>query len=230
MSNNKFIDKVIDDIITEASKQYVDEMFDEIENTVKNENIVFSKEHQKNVDYILKGKYKKDDIKIKRPLKFNKKMFFVAVIVMIFTAGSVLSVSGVKVKLLNFMLDIKNQYTEFKYTETEPNGIENKYKAVLHYIPNGYVIDDVSYTNNNYDITYKNADKYFSVSKGTIAEIEQIDTEKAITQYTDINENRAFVSKKANITIISWINGEIEYSVDGNINYDELINIAKNIN
>lgn len=101
---------------------------------------------------------------------------------------------------------------------------------MLHYIPYGYAIDDVSYTNNNYDITYKNADKYFSVSKGTIAEIEQIDTEKAITQYIDINENRAFVSKKANITIISWINGEIEYSVDGNINYDELINIAKNIN
>lgn len=111
MSNNKFIDKIIDDIIIEASKQYVDEMFDEIEKTVKDENIVFSKEHQKNVDDILKGKYKKDDIKIKRPLKFNKKMFFVAVIVMIFTAGSVLSVSGVKIKLLNFMLDIKNQYT-----------------------------------------------------------------------------------------------------------------------
>lgn len=233
MSNNKFIDKVIDDIITEASRQYVDEMFDEIEKTVKDENIVFSKEHQKNVDYILKGKYKKDDIKIKRPLKFNKKMFFVAVVVMTIVLGSVIGVDAVKVKIINFILEIEDKGTDFKFfsQNSSYNDIATSRSNTikLHYIPKDFKLVDSNYSDNEYSVEYRNNENYFLVSKSNIPDMHSIDTENAQTRYVEVNGKKAFLSTKDGLAIIFWTDENFLYNIYGNISEECIINIAKNM-
>ena len=77
--------------------------------------------------------------------------------------------------------------------------------------------------------SYKNNNKYFSITKSNIVNNVQIDTEDANTKYIYINNNKAFVSVKNDKIIILWSSSGFLYTIDGNTDYNTLINIAKNI-
>lgn len=156
-------------------------------------------------------------------------MILVSIITMIIIASTTLGVNAVKLRILNYFINIQNQYTEFKYTESDNTKSNNPFKVTLHYIPDNYIIYDINTTNKNYNITYKNNNKYFSITKTNIVDNVQIDTEDANTKYIYINNNKAFVSIKNDKIIILWSSLGFLYTIDGNTDYNTLINIAKNI-
>lgn len=235
MADDKFMNKVIDNIIDETAQKYLNEMFDKIEESIKDKKIVFSKEHQKAIEDIFKGKYinKNKDIKIKRPFKFNKRMFLVAVIIMTIVLGSVIGVDAVRVKIMNFILEIEDNGTDFRFSSQDSSyndiGINRKNAIKLHYIPEGFKLVKSNYSDNECSIEYKNDESYFLVSKSSIPDMHSIDTENAKTKYVDINGKKAFLSKKDSVIIIFWTDENFLYNIYGNISEECIMNIAKNI-
>ena len=231
MESKKIINDTIEYILDEAINKYIDEEFDKIEDEVKNVNFNFSAQHISAIEQIINGSYKDSEykIKVRRPLRYSKRMILVSIITMIIIASTTLGVNAVKLRILNYFINIQNQYTEFKYTESDNTKSNNPFNVTLHYIPDNYIIYDINTTNKNYNITYKNNNKYFSITKTNIVDNVQIDTEDANTKYIYINNNKAFVSIKNDKIIILWSSLGFLYTIDGNTDYNTLINIAKNI-
>lgn len=224
-TNKTSLKKAIDSIIDIAASETTDKLFDEIETSISDENISFSDEHIKAMNKILaqntleKNKYK----------RINKHILLIAIIVMTLVVLSVFTVGAVRIKLLNFAIDIQENATDFKFSETESIISNDKYKVILHYIPDNFKSEKVDSTDSDYNILYKNENKYFVASKSVIPDIHSVDTENAETEYRDINGNKAFLSSKSNSKTLFWINNDIMYSIDGNIDEKTLINIAKNM-
>ena len=74
-------------------------------------------------------------------------MILVSIITMIIIASTTLGVNAVKLRILNYFINIQNQYTEFKYTESDNTKSNNPFKVTLHYIPDNYIIYDINTTN-----------------------------------------------------------------------------------
>ena len=231
MESKTIINNTIEYILDESINKYTDEIFDKVEEEIKNVNFEFSPQHINTIEKIINGSYKDSEykIKVRRPLRYSQRMILVSIITMIIIASTTLGVNAVKLKILNYFLNIQNQYTEFKFKETDNIKSNSPYKVILHYIPDNYAVYDINGNDKNYTITYKNDNNYFSVTKSNIADNVQIDTEDANTKYIYINNNKAFVSMKNNRIIILWTSSNFLYTIDGNTDYNTLINIAKNI-
>lgn len=232
--DKKIFNNTIDTLISSAALDVTDEIFDEIDEGINNDEIVFSDKHIKEINKVLSSE-RHDAEKIKYH-KINKRILLVAIIVMIITLVSAFSVGAGRLKFLSYFININKADTEFRsddkiYDEEYSLGKvnENKYKVTLNYIPNNFELDYEDSTNSNYTASYKNNNKYFTVMKSIVPDTWGIDTENAKTKYIDINGNKAFFSSKPEVKILTWISDNILYQVAGNINEETLITISKNL-
>ena len=190
--DKKVFDNTIDALIDSVASDAVNEMFDEIDASINDDEIVFSDKHIKKINKILSlEKHTAEKIKYH---KINKRILLVAVIVMVISLSAAISVGADRLKFLNYFMNINKTDTEFRS-------------------------DDKIY-----DEEY-----YFSIAKSIIPESWSVDTENAKTKYVDINGNKAFLSIKHNVIALCWINNDSLYMIDGNIDEETLITIAKNL-
>lgn len=232
--DKKVFDSTIDALIGSASLDATDEMFDEIDASFSDDEILFSNSHINEINKILSSE-KQTAEKIKYH-KINKRILFVAVIVMVISLSAALSVGADRLKFLNYFMNINKTDTEFRsddkiYDEeySSYNESENQYEIILNYIPDNFELADVTNVRELYSVRYTNGDKYFDVDKGIVPDSYGVDTENAQTKYIDINGNKAFFSSKSEVKILTWISNNILYQVDGNIDEETLITIAKNL-
>lgn len=232
--DKKIFNNTIDTLISSAALDVTDEIFDEIDEGINNDEIVFSDKHIKEINKVLSSE-RHDAEKIKYH-KINKRILLVAIIVMIITLVSAFSVGAGRLKFLSYFMNINKADTEFRsddkiYDEeySSYNESENQYKITLNYIPDNFELSDATDVRELYSVRYTNGDKYFDVDKGIVPDSYGIDTENAKTKYIDINGNKAFFSSKSEVKILTWISNNILYQVDGNIDEETLITIAKNL-
>ncbi len=237
--DKKVFDNTIDALIDSVASDAVNEMFDEIDASINDDEIVFSDKHIKKINKILSlEKHTAEKIKYH---KINKRILLVAVIVMVISLSAAISVGADRLKFLNYFMNINKTDTEFRsddkiYDEeyylgnvSDNNKKEIKYEVIVDYIPDNFEVDSIEYTDSNYVITYKYKEYYFSIAKSIIPESWSVDTENAKTKYVDINGNKAFLSIKHNVIALCWINNDSLYMIDGNIDEETLITIAKNL-
>lgn len=158
-------------------------------------------------------------------------------------AAAVVLVGGVsveawRVKVINFVLDTTDKYTEIKFAEEKPAGENVTSYSVgditIGYIPEGY---HVSYESSNpkgdvvLEFTNEEARDiiFFERVKATTTLTYRIDTEDA--EITEFDENGYHVIKsvKDRVQILTWYNSEYIYTVTCEAGEDELIQVAKNI-
>lgn len=232
--DQKIFDNTIDTLINSAASDVINEMFDEIDTSINDNEITFSDKHIKEINKILASeKHNMGKIKYHR---INKRILLVAIIAMVIILVTALSVGADRLKFLNYFMNINKTDTEFrkddKIYEEEYltyDESENQFEITLNYIPNNFELSDVTNVRELYSVRYTNGDKYFDVDKGIVPDSYGVDTENAKTKYVDINGNKAFLSSKPEVKILTWISNNILYQVDGNIDEETLITIAKNL-
>lgn len=237
--DQKIFDNTINALINSAASDVINEMFDEIDTSINDDKIVFSDKHIKEINKVLSSeRHAAEKFKYH---KINKRILLVAIIVMTIILVTAFSVGADRLKFLNYFMNIGKHETEFRsddiifneeyYLRNVPddNKKEIKYEVIVDYIPNNFEVDNIEYTDSNYVITYKYQDYYFSIAKSIIPESWGVDTENAKTKYVNINGNKAFLSIKPNIIALCWINNNSLYMIDGNIDEETLITIAKNL-
>lgn len=232
--DQKIFDNTIDTLINSAASDVINEMFDEIDTSINDNEILFSDKHTKEINKILASeKHNTEKIKYHR---INKRILLVAIITMVIILVTALSVGADRLKFLNYFMNINKTDTEFRkddkiYEEeySTYDESENQYEITLNYIPDNFELSDVTNLKELYSVRYTNGDKYFDVDKGIVPDSYGVDTENAKTKYVDINGNKAFLSSKPEVKILTWISNNILYQVDGNIDEETLITIAKNL-
>lgn len=237
--DKKIFDSAIDALIKAATIDAANEMFDEIDTSISDDEITFSDNHTNKMNEILSSiKYEPQKNKNH---KINKRILLVAIITMVIVLVTAFSVTGNRLKFLNYFMNISNRETEFrsddmiyeeKYSAGENADSTNddiKYKVIAGYIPENFQESTVEYTDSNYVITYEYEDYYFSIAKSLVPDYHGVDTENAEVSYIDINGNKAFLSSKPEVKILFWTENDILYQLDGNIDKETLIKIAENV-
>ncbi|MDO4300606.1 MAG: DUF4367 domain-containing protein [Clostridia bacterium] len=237
--DQKIFHNTIDTLIDSAAIDAANEIFDEIEASINDEEIIFSDNHINAINKILSAE--KHNSQKTKYHKINKRILLVAVIAMMITLVAAISVGAGRLKFLNYFMNINERSTEFRsddeiyeeeyYIGEPPNDTNTiiKYEAIVNYIPDKFQEDIIEYTDANYVITYRYQDYYFSIAKSIVPDSLDVDTENAKTKYIDINGNKAFLSSKPEVKILFWIENDTLYQLDGNIEDDTLIKIAENV-
>ena len=172
--------------------------------------------------------------KLDRKSKLNRfnlyaKRVCVSFIVVVFVAGvSVMSVDAWRVKLFNMLTNRSETNTEIRFQ----NDNENKFisdEITLNYLPTGFQLLENNCANDIIYLSFINGDKVFDVVCSPIQSALQSDPEEADSKSIKINNSDAVLTNKNGIVSIVWNDSTYSYSVAGNLNEDELVNIATNV-
>ncbi len=106
MSNDigNIYDETIDVIIKFAGTRAADRIFDEIEASMSDDDILFSEKHIKAINEILIDE--KNKIKKRKHNNINKRILLTAIIVIITFLISVLTVSAFREKIIDFFMEV----------------------------------------------------------------------------------------------------------------------------
>ena len=224
---SKAFDAAMDALIAQACAEMENEIFDKYEEKLKDQEISFSKEHNTFMKTLLDAERSK--IQKSKHKKIRKHILIAAIIVLTILLALALTVGAFREKIIDFTLDIANKNSEIQFEKEEEIFFE-KTNMNINYIPEEFE-EEKRYTSDGYVYAkYSYGNLWFTVEKEIVPDNMTIDTENAEITEIKINGSKAVISSKENLTIIVWSKGDYAYTVTGNIEKEELIDISKNIN
>ncbi|MDD4096961.1 MAG: DUF4367 domain-containing protein [Oscillospiraceae bacterium] len=147
---------------------------------------------------------------------------------------AVATVHSVRVKVMEIIFNIEDEYTEVSLREQEeagfdvPGGWQGEYFP--RFIPPGYSIDQLSCLSPLNSIMYTSADGDRIIFDECGSDVgANIDTEDAAITYVLINGNPGLIAKKANKTIISWADGDEFFILTCDFTGDIPLQIANSV-
>lgn len=219
-------DETIDVIIKFAGTRAADRIFDEIDASMSDDDILFSDKHIEAINGILIAE--KNKIKKRKHNNINKRILLTAIIVIITFLISVLTVSAFREKIINFFMEVTYLGTVFHY-ESEIEEQTYEFAINIKYIPEGFE-QSQEYTNSNERFArYIKGEQYFDVSKQIVPYTYAINTEDANIKNIDVNDINVFYSNSDKLKTMTWVKNGYLYTVSGNIDEGTLIDIVKNV-
>lgn len=162
----------------------------------------------------------------------------IALLIMLVILGAtVVSVQAVRVKVLNFLMDIQQEYTSFQLkdssgiSEGENPIVDWRQAYVPTYIPEGYEVSATSQNDNYKKIEFKN-------SQGTLINYMElsldhqptVDTENAsVFETITINGHEGALVVKNSLVTIIWAMEDRMFMIRGEIEKDMVIKIAEGV-
>jgi hypothetical protein len=225
MSNNKTLDKILDDIIEKAAITAAENLG---KNMPEPEKVEFSKEHEEKMRKIFKKERNK--LFFKKISKYSKRVaiFFLALAVV--SGVTIFSVEAWRIKVMNFIIEMNQTHSEIKFSEEITKG--NSYKSneiTLGYIPEGFELERRDVSAGGIDLIFTGKENYFVFSMDDINSKMGIDTENASVKKMTVNGREAFYSSNDNVNILVWHDEESSYTLSGKIEEKEIFRIAENI-
>lgn len=180
----------------------------------------FSKKHNKAIKDIINGKEEKRRYSLsKRTIK-------------------VLAIAAVLLAFITtvFAVPASREYIVQKFFNHSSYSVKDIDKIItvdmleINYVPEGFVITDEYKSKYVCSVTYSNEQEHFSVDKHAINTYVNFDTEKYDCKNISINGiNGVFYETESSEKGIIFNNTDYIFIVSGNIDENELINIAQNL-
>lgn len=180
----------------------------------------FSRKHNKAIKDIISGKKEKNNHNLsKRTIKI---LLIAAVLLAFITTVFAVPVSREYI--------VQKFFNHSSYNVKDIDKISNVELMEINYIPNGFVITDEYKSKYVYSVTYSNEREHFSVDKHAINTYVNFDTEKYDCENISINgiDGLFYVTETLQKGII-FNDANYIFVVSGNIDKNELINIAQNV-
>jgi len=225
LNNRDFLEKTVDELISGAAATAGEEIIDELPKPQKRE---FSDEHEKKMNMLFK-KYERKMFFEKLP-KYSGRVAVVLLAFVLVSGISVFSVDAWRIKFMNYVLSVTETHTEIRYNA--PDDVGDSYvtdEITLGYIPEGFELESRIDGKRNLYLNFIKDSKNFTITVVPASGIFAVDTENADIDILEINGCEAFLSKKENTVIITWCNDEKIYSITSNLDKEEVIKIAQNI-
>lgn len=159
----------------------------------------------------------------------------VAMVIMLLVLGSVvMTVEAVRVRVLNFIMNVEPEYTSFELKGNDKSGsaIVDWHKAyVPTFIPAGYEVSGVSTGQFEKSIEFKNKQglliTYMELSESSKP---QLDTENASTIKTiNINGYEGKLIVKDSLVTVIWPMNDHMYIIRGQIKEETAVKIAEGV-
>lgn len=163
--------------------------------------------------------------------KCNRHGFSKKTIKMLIIAAVLLGIATTAFAIPTCKDTVIKKYANHSEYEVADVTKDKKVKSLtVEYIPSGYKKAEEEQSDYFYLVIYKNGDKHFCVEKEALSTSIGFDTEEYDSEKITINGMDAvyFRSDDVNNGLI-FNNGEYIFVVNGNIDKDELINIAENV-
>jgi len=225
MNSNVTTDKDFDDLLYYAVPLAAKELMDEMELPEKEPE--FSKEHDAKMQKLFRRERNK--LLINKISVYSKRVAIVLFITLVVAGLSLLSVEAWRIKVLNFVMEIKQTHSEINLSEEKTGDTYNSDQVSFEYIPKGFKLENSDLKENRIYLLFKNDDQFFEFIMIRADGQMGIDTEQAQVKKININGNEAIYSTNNNINVLLWHDSNYVYSLEGNIIENELVNIAKNI-
>lgn len=172
----------------------------------------------------------------RRILKISNRSAIAMLIVIVLLLTTVASVQALRVRVLNFFIDIKPEYTSFQLKENgdSPSGspvVEWTKAYVPTYIPEGYKVSSSSSSE-----TYKKI--IFQNQKGSVIiytesnedSMLNMDTENAsVVKEISINDHKGMLAVKNSTVTIVWVLDEHVFTVQASSDEDTVVKIAEGV-
>ncbi len=222
--NKELFEKMFDNVLDSALAKMAAEPDPELPD---DEPVEFSEEHKNKIEQIFNRAKKRE-----RKLMFrnNVKRAAICAAVLILLLGiTAMSVGAVRNRILNFIhnieetnakIGISNELTEETYSD------EN---ITLNYIPYGFSLENKYAGNTIAELKFSNNKQYFSVIVVDEYGKDTIDTENAEIQRIEINGTDCYyIENEKGISLVLYNNNKI-CIIQGDIEKDEIIKIAQNL-
>lgn len=224
MSNNKTLDKILDDIIDEAASIAADNLG---RNMPEPEAVEFSKEHEDAMREIFRRERKK--IFFKKVSKYSKRVAVFLLAVMVMSGVAVFSVEAWRIKVINFVIEMSQTHSEIGFGENSTKGDSyTSAEITLGYIPKGFKLEQKDVKNDMVSLVFKGEEYYFVFSMSGITSSISIDTENASVKKITINGQEALYSSNNNVHILVWHDEKFSYTLSGTLEEKEMVRIAEN--
>ncbi|MCB8814712.1 DUF4367 domain-containing protein [Desulfosporosinus shakirovi] len=170
-------------------------------------------------------------------LKILNKAAVAILIMLVIMFTTVTSVQALRVKVLNYLKDIQQQYTSFELKENEnslngENPVVNWTKDyVPTYIPDGYKATDISRSKIYNEIQFKNErGEFITYTELTEGNRPALDTENAsVTKTVDINGHEGTLVEKNSVVTIIWEMNSRIFMIRAQINQDVAMKISEGV-
>ncbi len=158
----------------------------------------------------------------------------VAMVIMLVVLGSaVMTVEAVRIRVLNFVMNIEPEYTSFALEDSDKgeSTIIDWYKAYAPtFIPAGYEVSGVSTDQYAKSIEFKNKQglliTYMELSEGSKP---QLDTENASIETININGHEGKLIKKDSLVTLIWSMNDHMYIIRGQMKEETAVKIAEGV-
>ena len=159
------------------------------------------------------------------------------IIVIILLSTTVANAEAVRVRVLNFFKDIKQEYTSFQLREDEE--VDNSRSPVVNwskayvptFIPEGYEVSNTSYGDLVKKIVFKDQQGSLIIySQLSEANSPAVDTEDAaVSKPITINGHEGLLVVKNSIVTIVWAIGNNMFTLQADTSEDTAIKIAQGV-
>ncbi len=128
----------------------------------------------------------------------------------------------------NFIIKKFSEYSSYNIAD---NGDSKKVEELaVGYVPPGYELSEKFESNDSYVYTYTNSDGTLHISKEILSTEVNFDTEESDYKTMELNGIKYVIYyPDENYTGVIWNNGEYIFSVDGSLDEDEIMRVAKTV-
>ncbi len=225
MSGNKAMDKILDEIIDEAASIAAENMG---RNIPEPDSVEFSREHEAAMRKIFRKERKKSFFK--KVSKYSKRAAVVFLAVIIMSGIAVYSVEAWRIRVLNFVIEMRQTHSEISFEENDIKGDSySSDEITLTYIPDGFTLEKRDIKENMLSLVFKGEEYYFIFSMSDTTSTIGIDTENASVKKIKINGQDAFYSSNSNISFLVWHDESCSYTLSGTLGEREMVKVAESI-
>lgn len=168
----------------------------------------------------------------------NKAAVFFLVLILTFSTAMI-TAQAFRVKVMNFLIDIQPEYTSFQIKNNTSGSSGEKLTVnwtntyLPTYVPEGYEVDSLTYTEPLKEITYRNQRNKSSLidfSENDSSNNVEIDTENAsVLKTVFVNGHKGTLVVKDSQTTVAWKMDQHIFVVCTEESMEETLKIAQNV-
>ena len=229
---NKFLDKMYENMIEEAAMMYL-----KTEKVSKTKNVKFSEVHEQKMKKLFRKV--KNEERIKNINKVTKKVAVILVCTLAITCGLITSVKAWRKEIVKFIMkNNDDNYMSIKFGEEqeESGDIEetNQYKTdEIHfmYLPEGFEVSELDLNQFSEGVFFRNNNgDYIITLREYISEfLKDADIEKTCSEKIKTKDKEIFKIVKEERTSFVWYGEKYAYEVYSSLGEEEILKVIKNI-
>ena len=229
---NKFLDKMYDNMLEEAAMMYL-----KTEKVSKTKNVKFSEVHEQKMKKLFRKV--KNEERIKNINKVTKKVAVILVCTLAITCGLVTSVKAWRKEIIKYIKkNNDDNYMSIKFGEDqeESGDIEetNQYKTdeiYFMYLPEGFEVVESNLNKSLQSILFRSDVNYIIILREQICEVlKESDIEKTCSEKLKTKDKEIFkIVKEDGRTSFLWYGEKYVYEVYSDLEEEEILKVIKNI-